>query len=165
MKPLSPADIRSSFVNATEDQLERMSLPGLHEVLWDEREYLGWRDPRAPLRGYVVHWRGDTPIGVILRASDVSLAAGIGAMCSLCRVTQPSRQVTLFTAPRAGQPGLDGNTIGTYICDDLACPMLIRILPAASPMQPPPEEVLARRSAGLLERVQAFTADVASTAP
>lgn len=165
MKPLTSEDIRASFVNATDEQLERMSLPGLHEVIWDEREYLGWRDPRAPLRGYLVHWRGDAPIGIILRASDVSLAAGIGAMCSLCRVTQPSKQVTLFTAPRAGQPGIDGNTIGTYICDDLSCSMLIRILPSPSPMQPPPEEVLARRSSGLIERVQAFTADVASTAP
>ena len=42
--------------------------------------------------------------------------------------------------------------------------MLIRILPSPGPMQPPPEEVLARRSAGLLERVQSFTADVAKTA-
>jgi hypothetical protein len=161
VKALTPDDIRNSFVNATDEQLARMPLPGLHEVIWDEREYLGWRDAKAHQRGYLVHWRGDRAIGIILRASDFSLGPGISAMCSLCRITQPSRQVTLFTAPRAGQAGLEGNTVGTYICDDLACSMLIRILPSPSPMQPPPEEVLARRSAGLLDRVQGFTADVA----
>jgi len=164
VKALTPDDIRSSFVNATDEQLDRMPLPGLHEMIWEEREYLGWRDPKAHQRGYLVHWRDDRPIGIILRASDFSLEAGISAMCSLCRITQPSRQVTLFTAPRAGQAGLDGNTVGTYICDDLGCPLLIRILPTPGPLQPPPEEVLARRSAGLLERVRSFTADVAKTA-
>lgn len=164
MKALTPDDIRQSFVNATDEQLERMQLPGLHEVIWEEREYLGWRDTKAHQRGYLVHWSGDRPIGIVLRASDFSLEPGIGAMCSLCRITQPSRQVTLFTAQRAGRPGLDGNTIGTYICDDLACSMLIRILPSPSPMQPAPEEVLAHRREGLLERVAGFTATVASTA-
>jgi hypothetical protein len=29
-----------------------MTLPGsLDDVPWDERKFLGWRDPRAPLRG------------------------------------------------------------------------------------------------------------------
>lgn len=160
MKALTPEHIRGSFVNATAEHLDRMPLPGLHEMLWDDREYLGWRDPKASQRGYLVHWRGDTAVGIVLRASEFSLEHGISAMCSLCRIAQPSSQVTLFTAPRAGQAGLDGNTVGTYICDDLACSMLIRILPSPSSMQPPPDEILARRSARLLERVQGFTDSV-----
>lgn len=164
MKALTSDDIRASFVNASEEQLDRMVLPGLHEVLWDDREYLGWRDPKSPQRGYLVLWRDDVPVGIVLRASEFSLEPGISAMCSLCRTAQPSNQVTLFTAPRAGQAGRDGNTVGTYICDDLSCPMLIRILPSPSAMQPPPEEILERRSRSLVERVEGFIDSVISTA-
>ncbi|MDO7882402.1 FBP domain-containing protein [Antiquaquibacter soli] len=164
MKPLSPTEIRESFVNASQGESERIPLPGLHEVLWDDREYLGWRDPQARQRGYLVYWRGDTPVGIVLRASESALRPGISAMCSLCRITQPSDQVTLFSAPRAGQAGRDGSTVGTYICDDLACSHLIRILPPASDMQPSPEEILAGRSESLVARVEAFTSDVMRTA-
>lgn len=163
MKPLTDAQIRASFVNATRGEIERMPLPGLHEVMWDSREYLGWRDPGAPLRGYLVHWVDDRPIGIILRASEPSLRPGISAMCILCRTPQPSGQVTLFSAPKAGEAGRNGNSIGTYICDDLACSMIIRILPAAHPMQPDPAEVLEKRIVGLSERVASFTADVMKT--
>src|SRR5690606_19686626 len=128
MKPLTPTEIRESFVNVSPEDSERIPLPGLHEVIWEEREYLGWRDPQSRLRGYLVYWMGDTPVGVALRASDASLRPGISAMCSLCRTMQPSGQVTLFSAQRAGQAGRDGNTVGTYICDDLSCSHLIRIL-------------------------------------
>jgi hypothetical protein len=164
MKPLTDADIRASFVNATKGEIDRMPLPGLHEVIWDSREYLGWRDPGAPLRGYLVHWAGDRPVGILLRASEPSLRPGISAMCVLCRTPQPSGQVTLFSAPRAGETGRNGNSVGTYICDDLACSIIIRILPAAHPMQPDPAEVLEKRIAGLSERVASFTADVMRTA-
>ena len=160
MKPLTDAEIRSSFVNASRGEIDRMPLPGLHEVIWNEREYLGWRDPGSPQRGYLVHWSGDTPIGVFLRASDPSLRPGISAMCVLCRTPQPSAQVTLFSAPRAGEAGRNGNSVGTYICDDLACSFMIRILPAPHPMQPDPAEVLEKRVSGLLERVSSFTTRV-----
>ena len=160
MKALNESDIRASIVNASRGEIERMPLPGLHEVLWHDREYLGWRDHKAPLRGYLVHWVADKPVGIVLRAAGTSLRPGISAMCSLCRTPQPGGQVSLFSAPRAGQAGRDGNTIGTYICSDLACSLIIRILPPASPMQPDPAEVVARRAEGLLTRVTNFTADV-----
>ena len=161
---MSPELIRASFVNASLGEIERISLPGLHEVLWENREYLGWRDSSAHQRGYLVHWGGASAVGIVLRGSEFSLQNGISAMCSLCRISQPSDQVTLFSAARAGQAGRDGNTVGTYICDDLACSHLIRILPPSSLMQPSREELLASRAEGLLARVQAFTSDVASTA-
>lgn len=164
MKPLEKTDIVSSFVNASQTEIERITLPGLHEMLWEEREYLGWRDPRAPLRGYLVHWADDRPVGVVLRASAVSMRPGIPAMCSLCHTAQPSDQVTLFSAPKAGQSGMDGNTVGTYICSDLACSLLIRIIPPQLPMQPDPAEIVAKRAAGLLDRVHSFTAGIMKTA-
>ena len=160
MKPLTAAQIRESFVNASQGEAERVPMPGLHEVMWDDREYLGWRDPQAHQRGYLVFWRGDAAVGIIVRASEFGLQPGISAMCSLCRITQPSAQVTLFSAPRAGQAGRDGNTVGTYICDDLACSHLIRILPPASEMQPSRDELLAGRISTLVGRVEAFADDV-----
>ncbi len=164
MKPLNESEIRRSIVNASQGEIERIPLPGLHEVLWAEREYLGWRDHQAPLRGYLVHWADDRAIGIVLRATGARMRPGISAMCSLCRTPQPSGQVTLFSAARAGQAGRDGNTVGTYICADLACSLIIRITPPASPLQPDPAEVIARRAEGLLTRVQNFTADIMKTA-
>ena len=164
MKPLSETDIRSSIVNASRGDIDRMPLPGLHEVMWDDREYLGWRDPQSRLRGYLVHWSGDRPVGIVLRASEVALTRGISAMCSLCRTPQPSHQVSMFSAPRAGESGRNGNTVGTYICDDLACSLIIRITPAPQPLHPDPAEIVSERAEGLLTRVRAFTADIMRTA-
>lgn len=163
MKALTEVDIRRSIINASKGEIERMPLPGLHEVLWADREYLGWRDHGAPLRGYLVHWVDDRPVGIVLRAAGTSVRPGTSAMCSLCRTPQPSDQVALFSAARAGQSGRDGNTVGTYICADLACSLIIRIMPPASPMQPDPAEIVVQRAEGLLTRVQNFTADIMKT--
>jgi hypothetical protein len=160
---LSPDDIRGSFINATKGEASRVPLPGLHEVIWQQREYLGWRDQQSPQRGYLVHWVDDRPVGLMLRASEFSLNPGIAAMCSWCRITRRSDEITLFSAPRAGQAGRDGNTIGTYVCDDLACSHMIRLLPPASPLQDP-EHLLATRIDGLVSRVQAFSAELMKTA-
>jgi hypothetical protein len=81
-------------------------------------------------------------------------------MCSLCHTTQPMTQVSLFSAPKAGAAGEKGDTLGTYICDDLACSHIIRMAPAY--LQAPRD--VARRAEGLLRRVQSFTADVMKTA-
>jgi len=163
VQPLTPEDIRESFVNATKGEASRVPMPGLHDVLWHQREYLGWRDQQSPQRGYLVHWVDDRPLGLVLRASEFSLKPGIAAMCSWCRITRRSDEISLFSAARAGQSGRDGNTIGTYLCDDLACSHMIRILPPPSPMQDP-EQLLASRIDGLVTRVRAFTADVMKTA-
>lgn len=177
MKPLTADDIRSSFVNATADQLERLPIPGLHEAIWEEREFLGWRDTQAARLGYIVHWEGDRPVGVVVRAAPGGLRPGIAAMCSLCHSSQPATQVRMFSAPKAGEAGARGGTIGTYICEDLNCPMLIRVAPAQRTL---PQSTVAygshadlgeptighvgAASRGLLERVRRFTANVAKTA-
>jgi len=157
MKPLTESDIRASFVNLTPTEAERVVLPGLHEVMWDEREYLGWRDPSGP-RGYVVMWRDDDIVGFMLRAAQTQ---GRGtAICSLCSTQQPGGQVTMFTAPRAGAAGRAGHSVGTHICADLACSMLIRITPPAHEWQPDPGWVVAQRSQRLTERLTSFSSRV-----
>jgi hypothetical protein len=164
VKPLTPADIRASFVNATQGEAERVPMPGLHDVIWADREYLGWRDQQAHQRAYLVHWIDERPVGILLRSSEFSLQPGIAAMCSLCRITRRSDEISLFTAPRSGQAGRDGNTIGTYLCDDLACSHLIRMLPPSHPSQPSPDDILASRAAELTSRLRAFTASVMKSA-
>jgi len=159
MKALTEPDIRSSFVNASPEEAIRMPLPGLHEMYWDEREYLGWRDPSSPQRGYLVSWQEGRAIGIVLRAAGTRLEAG-SAICSLCNTPQPAGQVTMFSATRAGDAGRRGDTVGTYICADLACSLLIRIAPPQYEMQPSPAEVVAARAAGLRTRLDAFVGRV-----
>lgn len=164
MKPLTEDDIRASIVNAAPHDILRMPLPGLHETLWESREYLGWRDPQSRHRGYIVYWRDDRPVGMVVRAADSRMSRSIAAMCSLCRTQQPANQVSLFTVPKAGEAGLNGNTVGTYICSDLSCSTIIRILPPPSDMQPSPADVVASRAAGLLARLNSFTNEVLKSA-
>ena len=156
MKALTEDDIRGSLANAGPDEAERMPMPGLHEVVWEDREYLGWRDPGSPQRGYIFAWRDGTPIGIVLRAASTRLQGG-SAICSLCNTPQPANQVTMFTAARAGEAGRRGDSVGTYICADLACSLLIRIAPPQYEMQPSPDVVVASRALGLEQRVRAFT--------
>lgn len=159
MDALTAEQIRDSFVNAGAIDPERIPLPGLHEVLWDEREFLGWRDGATAHRGYLVYWRDGRPLGLVLRAAQSRLASG-AAMCSLCQLTQPAGQVRLFSAPRAGAAGEAGDSVGTYMCADLGCPLLIRVAPHGSPWDPNPHTVIAERGAGLLRRLDAFTSRV-----
>lgn len=159
MIPLDATEIRASFVNADTLDVERIPLPGLHEVMWEQREFLGWRDGSTANRGYLVYWRDGTPTGVVLRAAESRMPTG-AAMCSFCHTTQPAGQVRLFSALRAGEAGRSGNSIGTYICADLGCPTLIRVAPHGSPWDPNPESVIAQRGARLLERVHGFTSRV-----
>jgi hypothetical protein len=163
MKAMSEAEIRAAIVNAAPGEAERMPVPGLHEVVWADREYLGWRDPGSPLRGYLVYWNGDRPVAIALRASEVRLRPG-SALCSLCNTPQPAGQVTMFSAALAGDAGRAGNSVGTYICADLACSLLIRIAPPSYDWLPDSSTVIADRVAGLEERVRAFGGRVVASA-
>lgn len=163
MRPMSEPAIRAAMVNTEPGEAARMPLPGLHEVVWDDREYLGWRDPGSPQRGYLVYWQDDAPVGIAVRAAGVRLRAG-SAICSLCNTPQPAGQVTMFSAVRAGEAGRAGNSVGTYICADLACSLLIRILPPAMEWMPDPASQLSARAAGLASRIRAFGGRVLESA-
>ena len=54
-------------------------------------------------------------------------------MCSLCLTTHPGDGVVLMTARRAGRGGQAGNSVGTYLCRDLACSLYVRGLRTAAP--------------------------------
>jgi hypothetical protein len=163
MQALTEEQIRASFVNLPVEAVERMPMPGLHETVWADREYLGWLDPTFAQRGYIVYWREGKPFGIVLRSGSSTLSRGISAMCSLCRTHQPGSQVSLFTVPKAGEAGRNGNTIGTYICSDLSCSTIIRIVPPPHDLQPSPTEVVSDRTSGLLARLDNFTSELLPT--
>ncbi|WP_336211809.1 FBP domain-containing protein [Nonomuraea sp. LPB2021202275-12-8] len=127
MKAMTEQDIRTSFVNCSRGEAKRLTLPrSLAEQPWDDLDFLGWRDPGAPDRGYVVTERGDEVVGVTLRVVAQQRGRLHRGMCSLCLTTHPGSGVSLMTARRAGQAGRDNNSVGAYVCTDLACSLYVR---------------------------------------
>jgi hypothetical protein len=129
MRPINESDIRRSFVNCSKGEAKRLGVPkNLEEQPWDDLDFLGWRDPGAPERGYLVAERDDGGlVGIALRAAPgISRGFTSRSMCSLCLTTRTSRGVALMTARRTGEAGRQGNTVGQYLCTDLACSLYTR---------------------------------------
>jgi hypothetical protein len=134
MKPVTEQDIRASFVNCSKGEAKRLAVPrDLGERPWDSLDFLGWRDPAAPDRGYLVTEHGDRLVGVALRSPTGPRGFLRRSMCSLCLTTHSGDGVSLMTAPRAGRAGREGNSIGIYACTDLACSLYLRGLKATDP--------------------------------
>ncbi|MFG2621316.1 FBP domain-containing protein [Streptomyces sp. NPDC048507] len=126
MKPLTEQEIRAAFVNCSKGEAKRLSVPrDLDERPWADLEYLGWRDPQAPDRTYLVAERDGTARAVAMRSPNHLVGQGKRNMCSLCLTTH-SGGVSLMVAPKAGRAGKEGNSVGTYICSDLACSLYVR---------------------------------------
>jgi len=125
VKPVAESEIRASFVNCTKGEAKRLHLPrDLAERSWSDLDYLGWRDPQAPARGYLVAEHEGRLCGVVLRAPQSGVARR-SSMCSLC-LTVRSGGVAMMVAPRAGRSGQAGNSVGTYMCADLVCSLYVR---------------------------------------
>jgi hypothetical protein len=127
MKAVSEQDIRASFVNCSKGAAKRLAVPrDLDELPWDDLDFLGWRDPSAPQCGYLVAEREDRLVGVVLRHPAGQRGFLRRSMCTLCLTTHPGNGVTLMTAAKAGPAGRTGNSVGAYICTDLACSLYVR---------------------------------------
>jgi len=70
--------------------------------------------------------------------------------------------VSLFVAPKAGEAGKRGNTVGTYLCADLACSTLIRITPPESEAHPDPDKIPRHKAVGMRQRLENFSNRVLS---
>ncbi|MEU0426386.1 FBP domain-containing protein [Streptomyces canus] len=126
MEPLTEQEIRAAFVNCTKGEAKRLSVPrDLAERPWEDLDYLGWRDPQAPDRAYLVAVLDGRPTALALRGSAAGSWQTRRSMCSLCLTTH-SGGVSLMVAPRAGKAGQQGNSVGAYMCDDLACSLYVR---------------------------------------
>ncbi|MCX5172880.1 FBP domain-containing protein [Streptomyces antibioticus] len=127
MKPLTEQDIRSSFVNCSKGEAKRLPVPrDLADRPWDDLDFLGWRDPGAPDRCYLVTEREDRLVGVTLRLPPSRHGSPHRSMCSLCLTTHPGGGVSLMTARKTGAAGREGNSVGLYMCADLACSLYVR---------------------------------------
>lgn len=157
MHALTEQQVRRSFLNCSQGEAKGLALPkGFADLDWAALELLGWRDPKAPLRGYVVVETGDRPVGIAVRAAESRMSARTTAMCLICQTTQSGDAVSLFTARRTGAAGRNGNTVGTYMCADLGCAERVRTEIPPWLLDRDPAEVVAARSAELRERVRGF---------
>jgi hypothetical protein len=126
MEPLTEQEIRAAFVNCSKGEAKRLSVPrDLAERPWEDLDYLGWRDPQAPGRAYLVAVLDGRPTALALRGSAAGSWQTRRSMCSLCLTTH-SGGVSLMVARRAGKAGQQGNSVGAYMCDDLACSLYVR---------------------------------------
>jgi hypothetical protein len=145
MEPLSEAEIRASFVNCSKGEAKRLNLPrDLAERPWADLDFLGWRDPGAPDRAYLVvpadggdgpdggggpadRTAGGGPVGVTLRVAPGARRSLLrSSLCGLCLTGHSGGGVDLLAAPLAGPAGRQGNTVGLYMCADLACSLYVR---------------------------------------
>jgi hypothetical protein len=127
MRSLTELDIRNSFVNCSKGEAKRLAIPrDLTERPWEHLDFLGWRDPGAPDRSYLVTEYGGRLTGVTLRFPSAQRGFLQRSMCSLCLTTHPGNGVSLMTARKAGAAGREGNSVGIYMCTDLACSLYVR---------------------------------------
>jgi hypothetical protein len=161
VNPLTEHQVRRSFVNCSRGEARGLTLPkDFAELDWDELELLGWRDPKAPLRGYLVVESDDEVVGIAVRAAESRMSVRTTAMCLLCQTAQTGDAVSLFTARRVGEAGRNGNTVGTYICADLGCSRRVRTEIPPWLQDHDPDEVVEERAAELRGRVTGFLESV-----
>ncbi|MFJ9609669.1 FBP domain-containing protein [Kitasatospora sp. NPDC101176] len=126
MKQLTEPEIRAAFLNCSKGEAKRLFVPrDLVERPWGELDFLGWRDPQAPDRAYLAAESDGRVVAVALRSPGVAAWQGRRSMCSIC-VTVHTGGVSLMVAARAGKAGKQGNSVGAYICSDLACSLYVR---------------------------------------
>jgi hypothetical protein len=126
VKPLTEPEIRAAFANCTKGEAKRLNVPrDLGELPWADLDFLGWRDPQAPERAYLVAELDDQLTGIALRCPGPNPLQKRSNICSFC-LTSHTGGVTLMVAPRSGKAGQQGNSVGTYLCTDLACSLYVR---------------------------------------
>lgn len=127
MKELTDPEIRASFVNCSKGEASRLTTPrDLSELPWADLDFLGWRDPAAPQRSYIVAEHEDRLVGLAFRLPSQRGSLRHQSMCSICLTTHQASGVTLMTARRARQSGNGEDTVGEYVCSDLACSLYVR---------------------------------------
>ncbi|WP_144761036.1 FBP domain-containing protein [Curtobacterium sp. 9128] len=160
MLPLDEKTIRASFVNASRKETSVLTLPtGFDEVVWDDLDFIGWRDPKTARRAYaVVPTLDGTVVGILFRQADA--APNARAQCSWCQDVTLPNDVVFWSAKRSGPAGRNGNTVGTLVCAEFQCSRNVRKLPPLAYEGHDREAARTRRIEDLQLRVAAFAADV-----
>lgn len=158
--PITEAQLRSSFVNASRREVTDLTLPADFETLdWDRLDFLGWRDPQIGRRAFVVVPSLDGELtGILLRQAEASPRSR--AQCSWCQDVKLPNDVVLYSAKRSGPAGRNGNTIGTLICQDFQCSQNVRRMPPLAYEGYDVEAARRKRIEDLQLRAASFAADV-----
>lgn len=160
MRPHALTTLRNALgnVDASTRKTARMPRDGFTPAV-EDRDYLGWRDPSAPQRGYLFV-EGERGLqGVMVMTTRTRNSVRRAVMCEFCRIPRRFDQVVLFTAPTSPKQK-DSSTFGTYLCIDLDCNARVNALKPMGPLDPPAGVMVAERRAELSERVTAFVAEV-----
>ncbi len=103
MHALTESEIRGSFVNASVRERKSLVLPpGFKELNWERMDFVGWRDPKQPMVGYVVIPTDDDPVGIMLRLGGRQPRKR--PLCSFCEDVLLPNDVAFFSAKLAGAP-------------------------------------------------------------
>ena len=141
---------------------KRASIPrDLAEQSWADLDFLGWRDPRSPERAYLSAEIDGKLVTIALRCPGPGPLQKKSSMCSIC-LTSHTGGVTLMVAPRTGKAGQQGNTVGEYLCSDLACSLYIRGKKAVQGLggRPPERLTLEEKAERTMANLAAFIAKV-----
>jgi hypothetical protein len=159
MLPITLEAVRASFVNASRREVTDMTVPDLDTVRWDDRTFLGWRDPKTPRRAYAVipTLDGDL-VGILFRQAEASPRSR--AQCSWCQDVELPNDVVFFAAKRSGPSGRKGDTVGTLVCQDFQCSRNVRKTPPPAYEGYDVEAARRQRMEDLQLRVAAFAAEV-----
>ncbi|WP_286737515.1 FBP domain-containing protein, partial [Kocuria sp. UBA1838] len=121
MNTHTETEIRKSFVNCSKGAAQRLNIP--QDVLhgdWESQIFLGWYDPKSPRAGYVVVETEDGLRGLVLEKS-AQKASGGARMCQICLTLHPASGVSLVSIQRSKTAKDRYNSVGTYVCSNLAC--------------------------------------------
>jgi len=128
MRPFDERAIRASFRNASRKEVSDLTLPaGFADLDVERLDYLGWTDPKAPRRAYVVAEIDGEPAGILLQRAEQRVVAR--AQCSWCEDVTLRNDVQLFVARKTGPAGRKGDTVGTLVCENFGCSDTVRRLP------------------------------------
>ncbi|QAY61206.1 FBP domain-containing protein [Microbacterium protaetiae] len=159
MHALTEKDLRASFVNASQRERNSLTLPhDFDETDWATIDFLGWRDAKFALQGYIVVPVDGQPVGILMRESDQR--SRTRPQCSWCEDVTLPNDVVFFSAKRSGRAGRNGDTVGTLVCAHFECPRNVRKLPPLAYPGYDREAARERRIVALRENVANFARDI-----
>jgi hypothetical protein len=150
--------VRRAFINTSRSRAASMSLP----TPWppprpDDRDFVGWVDPKAPRRAYLVVG-DDELVAIELRLPSAPTGRARKTMCDLCHSVDAPDGAALVVAARAGARGRAGDSVGICICTDFDCSLRVR-----EPLKEHQVSVSGRpddRQQQLVERLRDFIARI-----
>lgn len=163
MPSFTDAEIRASFVNASRSERSHIVIPtDLPALDPSEREFVGWRDLKSPLLGYVLVLLDGALTGVILKQTEAR--PGVRTQCAWCADVELRVDVVMFGARRAGTAGRRGDAVGTLVCAGFECSENVRRRRPEPYLGFDHAAALERRIAMLRENVEGFVRDVRDSA-